>query len=282
MPKISSSSKLKLLPNDRKYLLNILTIMEPTALCNVVDEPIVVMSDDKEVVIIGTNHVNHYLEQNGAGLRSSFVIHILENINGWKLTRKTQIAKSSQSIVTDIACSEDGSIIVIGSTGSYTFSPESDGLAFVYEYGRCIINNGSEPNGGKYNDLEILKTTSPVNDLFGFAVTVSRDGNRVYVSAPMTKYGDSNYIGKVFEFVKINDEYQNTRMILLPSKTIEANSGMCLGLELELLNNDKTLAMTCFQGVVCSYKFNTPEEESFVYDGVTKLCTIDELVDVIV
>jgi len=278
----NSSSRLKLSPIDKKFLLNILLTLNPEVLINSTGEPIITMSDDKNVIIIGTNYLKttSSFEFLPPLFSTSFILYILERMEDWAITRSITAPSYKESKLNSISRSSDGGMIILGSELSTTsFKKEIKYSTILYDYKQCMKDNGVNDQN-KYNNINIL--SSDKEDMFGYSVAVSRDGSRFYSSHPMHKINNEyGYQGRVVEFVKRDNRFISNRVIILPNSILEKNKNIYLGLELELLNKDNTLAMTSFGGIVYTYLLNKQEDLNYDYSNGPKICYIDELFNVV-
>lgn len=282
----NSSSRLKLSPIDKKFLLNILLTLNTEVLNNSIGEPIITMSDDQNVIIIGINYSKPIIKFSTIlSFSNEFILYILENKDSWLITRSVQLSDFKGTKLNNLVCSSDGGDIAGGCIIKEENYNDSDlnketvfSYVFIYNYKECVQNNGLISSD--YNN--VISFRSDKDSMLGYSLALSRDGNKIYMSSPCTKLNENiNYVGCVTELTKIDNKYTATRTILLPSSITDKNKNIYLGLELELLNKDNTLAMTSFGSFVYTYILNKQEDLDYDCSDGPKICYIDELFNVV-
>lgn len=256
-------------PEYRNIILNILNSLIIDATFNMSADPIIRVSKTRDVIVVG---VNKFLSTT-VGMES--FIYILRCISGvWTVTGR--IRKSRMLLDLDF----NNDVLAISLNKSI-----NESVAYIVMYQLVYNSFGNiltiyDPTYQPSNNKEI--------SLFGSSLVLSGD-SKLYVSDPIAKDVSSidrgidliKNPGVVYEYIKIDGLYKNTRTILLTDKYKENRNHIGLGCKLELKNNDNTLCMTGFDGSVFSYILNQPKDIEHVYtEGTVKICYIDDLVEI--
>lgn len=275
-------SKIKISSEYRNTILNILHSLSKEVITDIVTEPIIKVNQERDIIIIGVNRTTKVLIDNGDGShhpenRILSNVYILKSLLGvWNIFGNIK----DEKLLLDIDFNNE--LLIVSSAKQYKESIASVTLYSVTDSYVKYEHTIYDPVYYTPNNKEI--------SLFGNSIVISNSNDDIYISNPISKELGSIVIkedlvrnpGLVYEYMRINNKFINTRIISLSNKYLEDKNHIGLGCKLELKNNDNTLCMTAFDGSTFSYLLNQPKDLNYDYSKDSpKICFIDDLVEVV-
>ncbi|KAJ5073444.1 hypothetical protein M0811_08561 [Anaeramoeba ignava] len=158
------------------------------------------ISKDGDIILIGAPYakVGDNYKQGKA-----YIFQKNQNENKWNQIQilTANDGKENDHFGESISIPNDENIFLISAPYAKVGDNEEQGKVYIFQ---------KNQNENKWNQIQILTANDgKENDLFGFRVSISKDGDIILISASGAKVGNNKEQGKVYVFQKNENENEN-------------------------------------------------------------------------